>query len=713
MKRLGVDVGGTFTDLILIDEATGKSWVHKVPSTPSDPSEAVVTGVTEICEMAQVSPADIGQFLHGTTVATNIVLEHNGAEVGMITTEGFRDILHIARHKRPYNFSLYQDLPWQKYPLIKRRNRLVVPERITSDGTVLIPLDEEQTRIQVRKLKEAKVDAIAVCFLFSFVNPEHEQRVKDIILEEFPEVFLSISNEVLPQYREYERFSTVALNAFVGPKTSRYVKRLRDNLKEIGVKSELHLMQSNGGIATSEMAEAKPVNLLLSGPVAGLIGGIKAAKNAGFTNVITLDIGGTSADIGVAPGGEMRMRHLLDTRIGQYNAMVPMVDIDTIGAGGGSIAYVDQGGIFRVGPQSAGADPGPACYNRGGTQPTSTDANVLLGRIQPGGSLAGGMTLDLKLAEQAFQQQIASKLNMDVLEAAAGALKIMTHNMVNAIEMNSVRKGYDPRDFVLVAAGGAGPLFSCDIAEELNIPYVIVPPYPGITAAMGLLASDIMYEKVFTIWQSLTNADIERFAGAFGKLEQEVVESLRADGIADDQIVLKRICDCRYAGQGYELRVEAPEGEINRAWAEQVIQRFHEVHEREYASQFPDQEVIAINIRIIGIGVINNSNEQESAPSPSSSTQNFSEQAVHPVHFWVNDKLMLLDTPFYRRDDIPIGSTITGPVIITQKDSTTLISPRASAFFDDRGNIVIDMREILSDKQKKAAILSDKELMSR
>jgi N-methylhydantoinase A/oxoprolinase/acetone carboxylase beta subunit len=714
MKRLGVDVGGTFTDLILIDEAQGKSWVHKVPSTPSDLSEAVVNGVTEICGMAQVSPGEIQQFFHGTTVATNIVLEHKGAEVGMITTEGFRDILHIARHKRPYNFSLYQDLPWQKYPLVKRRNRLVVTERIASDGTVLIPLDEERTRAQVRKLKEAKVDAIAVCFLFSFVNAEHESRVKAIILEEYPEVFLSISNEVLPQYREYERFSTVALNAYVGPKTSRYIKMLRGNLKEVGVKSELHLMQSNGGIATSETAEMKPVNLLLSGPVAGLIGGIKAAQNAGFTNVITLDIGGTSADIGVAPGGEMRMRHLLDTRIGQYNAMVPMVDIDTIGAGGGSIAYVDQGGIFRVGPQSAGADPGPACYNRGGTQPTSTDAHVLLGRIQPGVSLAGRMTLHPQLAEEAFQS-IASTLNMDVLEAAAGALKIMTHNMVNAIEMNSVRKGYDPRDFVLVAAGGAGPLFSCDIAEELNIPYVIVPPYPGITAAMGLLASDLMYEKVFTIWQSLTKADVERFAGAFAKMEQEVAQSLRADGVADDQIVLKRICDCRYAGQGYELRVEAPEGEINQAWVDQVIQRFHEVHEREYASEFPDQEVIAINIRIIGIGIVSNSNvlQREAAPSSSTSTHDLTEQEVHPVYFWIHDQLMLLGTSFYRREDIPLGSTITGPVIITQNDSTTLIPPRASAFFDNHGNIIIDMKEVLADKQKKAFELRDKELMSQ
>ncbi|MFB4165000.1 hydantoinase/oxoprolinase family protein [Alteribacillus sp. JSM 102045] len=700
MIRIGVDVGGTFTDLIFIHEEKGESWVHKVPSTPSDPSEAVITGVTEICGMANISPSQIDQFFHGTTVATNIVLEHNGANVGMITTEGFRDILHIARHKRPYNFSLYQDLPWQKYPLVKRRNRMVVPERIDSDGQVIIPLDEEKTREQVRKLKDAQVDAIAVCFLFSFKNIEHEERVKEIILEEYPEVYLSISNEVLPQYREYERFSTVALNAFIGPKTSNYIKRLRNNLKESGLKTELHLMQSNGGISTSEAAAEKPVNLLLSGPVAGLIGGINAAKKAGFYNVITLDIGGTSADIGVAPSGEMRMRHLLDTMIGQYNAMVPMVDIDTIGAGGGSIAYVDEGGIFRVGPQSAGADPGPASYNRGGQLPTSTDANVLLGRIRSDSKLAGGLELKSELAEKAYETHIVNKLNIKTLDAAAGALKIMTHNMVNAIEMNSVRKGYDPRDFVLVAAGGAGPLFACDIAEELNIPHVVVPPYPGITAAMGLLSTDITYEKVLTLWGSLSNPDIGHISRTFNQIEKEASEALKDDGINENDILMKRICDCRYAGQGYELRVDAPDGEINQEWVDTVINRFHQAHEREYASQFPDQEVVSINVRVIGIGLIK-TNKEESVKDKPVTKQ--AEAVFHPVYFWVNDQLEKLETAFYQRDEISTGTELSGPAIIQQKDSTTVLPPNITATFDQHGNIVIDMTRKIAAKNDKFA----------
>lgn len=702
--KIGVDVGGTFTDLILVNSKEGKSIVHKVPSTPKDPSEAVINGVFEICRMANIEPEEIEQFFHGTTVATNIVLEHNGADVGMITNEGFRDILHIARHKRPYNFSLYQDLPWQKYPLVKRRNRLTVSERITADGEVLISLDEEAARKQVQKLKEAKVEAIAVCFLFSFKNPQHEARVKEIIQEEYPEVFLSMSNEVLPQYREYERFSTVALNAFIGPKTSNYIKKLKGSLEKMGVKTDVHLMQSNGGIATSEMAAEKPISLLLSGPVAGLIGGIKAAQNAGFENVITLDIGGTSADIGVAPRAEMRMRHLLDTRIGQYNAMTPMVDIDTIGAGGGSIAYVDEGGIFRVGPQSAGAEPGPACYNRGGELPTSTDANVLLGRIRQENRLAGNLEIKPELSKAAYKEHVAGKLNMSELNAAAGALKIMTHNMVNAIEMNSVRKGYDPRQFTLVAAGGAGPLFACDIAEELNIPYVVVPPYPGITAAIGLLSTDIAYEQVSTVWSSMKPASADILKKEFKKLEEQAAAALKKDGIDSAEIILKRVCDCRYEGQGYELRVDAPAGEINELWIEKVVNAFHNVHEREYASKFLDQEVLAINIRVIGVGLI----KSDDSIIPQSERKEIDESLSYkaPVYFWENDRLEEMPAVFYNREDIPVGTVLEGPAIIQQNDSTTVIPPLCLAHFDEHGNIVIDMqKKILNNKKKLVASL--------
>ncbi|HJU47402.1 MAG TPA: hydantoinase/oxoprolinase family protein, partial [Gaiellaceae bacterium] len=369
MKRIGVDVGGTFTDLIYVDDSSGAVLVHKVPTTPTDPSQGTVQGIIELTAQAGEDAASLDQVFHGTTIATNIVIEHNGATVGLITTDGYRDILHIARHKKPLNFSNYQDLPWQRYPIVRRRYRLTVPERITKDGEVLVPLDEERAREQVRRLKEEGVEAISVCFLFSFLNDVHERRVAEIVREEFPDAFLSVSSEVLPQYREYERFSTVCLNAYVGPRVASYVGRLESELRGLGVRTGVHLMTSASGVATAEAAVQRPVNLLMSGPVAGVVGGIWAGRQAGYDNVITLDVGGTSADIGLAQDGKLRMKHLLDTKVGPYQAMIPMVDVDTIGAGGGSIAYIDAGGIFRVGPRSAGADPGPAAYDRGGTEP--------------------------------------------------------------------------------------------------------------------------------------------------------------------------------------------------------------------------------------------------------------------------------------------------------------------------------------------------------
>src|SRR3954447_24669684 len=566
MKRLGVDVGGTFTDLIYVDDEAGTVLVHKLPTTPDDPSRGTVQGIQELTARASASPAALDQVFHGTTIATNIVIEHNGAKVGMITTEGYRDILHIARHKKPLNFSNYQDLPWQRYPVVRRRYRLTVPERILKDGSVLVPLDEERAREQVRRLKEEGVEAVAVCFLFSFLNAEHERRVAEIAREEFPEAFLSVSSEVLPQYREYERFSTVGRNAYVGPKVASYVERLEAELRAQGVRTGLHLMTSASGVATAEGAVQRPVNLLMSGPVAGVVGGIWARRQAAYDNVITLDVGGTSADIGLAQEGRLRMKHLLDTKVGPYQAMIPMVDVDTIGAGGGSIAYVDSGGIFRVGPRSAGAVPGPAAYDRGGTEATATDAMVNLGWIRPESVLGGGMALRTDLARKAFEDGPAGALGMSVEEAAYGAIQILTHSMVQSIEENSVRKGFDPRDFALVAEGGAGPLFGAVIALEVGTHSVLVPPYPGITSAMGLLATDMVYEYAATAYQRVSKLDPLALSQQFAGLEAQAQAQLASDGIPAERIMLQRVVDCRYVGQGYELRVDAASGEIDDAW---------------------------------------------------------------------------------------------------------------------------------------------------
>ena len=694
MKRLGVDVGGTFTDLIYVDDEAGSILIHKIASTPDDPSRGTVQGIRELTEQANVTPADLDQVFHGTTIATNIVIEHNGATVGMITTEGYRDILHIARHKKPLNFSNYQDLPWQRYPLVRRRYRLTVPERITAQGEVLVELDERRAREQVRRLKGMGVEAVAVCLLFSFLNGEHEQRVAEIVREEFPDAFLSVSSEVLPQYREYERFSTVALNAFVGPKVAGYVRRLEDELRALGVRTGLHLMSSASGVVTAQGAVQRPVNLLMSGPVAGVVGGIWVGRQAGFDNVITLDVGGTSADIGLSQGGKLRMKHLLDTRVGPYQAMIPMVDVDTIGAGGGSIAYVDAGGIFRSGPRSAGAVPGPAAYGRGGDEPTSTDAMVNLGWLQPEAFLGGTMDLSPELARRSFEP-VAEGLGMTVEEASMGAIQIASHSMVQSIEENSVRKGYDPRDFALVAEGGAGPMFAANIAAEVGTPAVIVPPYPGVTAALGLLVTDSVYEFVTTTYQRMSQLNAQELEARFEELEEQARAQLEADGIRQERRVIQRVADCRYLGQGYELRVEAGSGQIDEAWASRLASDFHDAHEREYSRRFEESDIEIPNIRVRGIGLIPPLQMREvprAEESPSAALRHERE-----AWFRVDGQLMELPTRFFAREALAAGNRIEGPAVINQYDTTTVVPPGLTAEIDRFGNIVVWIEQSARD----------------
>jgi len=689
MKRIGVDVGGTFTDLIYVDDEAGVIRVHKLPTTPDDPSQGTIQGLKELAAAAGAEPSSLDQVFHGTTIATNIVIEHTGARVGMLTTEGYRDILHIARHKKPLNFSNYQDLPWQAYPVVRRRDRLTVPERVTGDGAVLVPLDEERAREQVRALKEAGVEAVCVCFLFSFLNPDHERRVAEIVREEFPEAFLSVSSEVLPQYREYERFSTVGLNAYVGPKVASYVARLGEELEALGVRSGLHLMTSASGVATSEAAIRRPVNLLMSGPVAGVVGGIWAGKQAGYDNVITLDVGGTSADIGLAQEGRLRMKHLLDTKVGPYQAMIPMVDVDTIGAGGGSIAYVDAGGIYRVGPRSAGAVPGPAAYGRGGTQATATDALVNLGWLLPEAFLGGGMSLDAEKARAAFADGPAAALGMSVEEASMGAVQILTHSMVQSIEENSVRKGFDPRDFALVAEGGAGPVFAVPIALEVGTPNVVVPPHPGIAAAMGLVATDMVYEYGATTYQRLSKLDAASLQSRFEELEALAAAQFADDGIEADRIVIQRIAEARYLGQGYELRVDVGSGAIDEAWVERLRADFHDIHEREYSRRFEESDIEVPNIRVRGIGLM----PELSTPEVQSGDASADHALRHEGEAWflVEGSLEQVPTRYYDREALEAGNRLVGPAIVNQYDSTTVIPPGVEAHVDRFGNIVIEV----------------------
>ncbi len=690
MKRMGVDVGGTFTDFIYVSDE-GKIEVYKTSTTPQDPSVGMMEGINAICEKLNIRHEEIDEIFHGTTIATNMVLEHKGARAGMITTKGYRDIIHIARHKRPTNFSIVEDIPWQKYPVCRRHDRYGVTERVIApDGAELIPLDEEEVRQAVRKMKADKVEAIAVCFLFSFLNPAHEQRVKEIIQEEYPEAYISLSSEVLPQFREYERFTTTGLNAYIGPTTSRYIRQLQKTLTEQGYRAKVHLMQSFGGVASAESAQEKPVNLLLSGPVGGVLGAVWTTKLTRINNVITLDIGGTSADISVLADLKPSMKHLLDTKVGGYAAMVPMIDVGTIGAGGGSIAYIDEGGFFRVGPQSAGAVPGPACYDRGGVEPTVSDANIILGRL--GTKLLGGrMDIKPELAEKAIMERIGKPLGEDLYDAALGIIDIMNNNMIQEIEKESVRRGFDPREFALFACGGAGSLHACSVARELGMKNVIVPLNPGALCAVGLVNTDLMYDYSKTEMQLSTRVNLDILDRDYAALEKEAYEKLLADNMAPEDIIIQRVADCRYEGQGYEMRVPVVGGHVTKDTIEKMKESFHNVHKRQFGRSYRNVAVEIVNIRVIGTGKIEDLTPLKIARG----TGNPEEAAVgeRRVTFKADGRPKHYTSKIYDRSLLRAGDEIPGPAIINQMDTTIVIEPDCVGHVNDYGIIIIDINE--------------------
>ena len=600
--RVGVDVGGTNTDLVL--ESDRGVFVHKVQSTPEDQSVGVLKGLLELCEMAGVTRDDIDVVVHGTTVATNITIEHNGAELGMLTTRNFRDILHIARHKRPHNFSLHFDVPWQSRPLVKRRNRIAVTERILPpDGRVGTPLDENDVLEAVRVFKKRGIRSVVIGFLFSFMNDEHEQRARAIVEREMPEAYVCCSSDVANVLREYERFSTAAMNAFIGPKTTVYLTNLRDQLARQGFRANLRLIQSNGGVSTVEACSKRAVNILMSGPAGGVIGGRAEGLLAGADNVITVDIGGTSADISTVPGGRIKIMNPRDSYVSGHPILVPMIDLVTIGAGGGSIAYVDSAGGFHVGPRSAGADPGPACYGKGGDEPTVTDAQVALGRLDADKMLGGDLPIDPDLASRAIEQRVGSKLGLSVTDAALGIIRVINSNMALAIRSNSVARGVDPREFSLVPFGGAGPLHGVALAEAVSARDVLVPVAPGITAAMGLLETDMQYEHVRSFITSLTHVDeaaVERLNTLVEELVGHCRRDLENDGVPPARQSFQRVAECRYHGQGFELRAEIPEGRLGIGDIGRILESFDAQHRLDYGYAFDDTEVELITVRVIG-----------------------------------------------------------------------------------------------------------------
>jgi N-methylhydantoinase A len=686
MKTIGVDVGGTFTDIVFCDLGANQVAIHKVSTTPDDPSRGILQGIAEICRDNGIAPADIDYLLHGTTTATNAVLEHKGARAGMLTNEGFRDIIHIARHQRVEHYSIMQELPWQNRPMVKRRHRKVVKGRLgPPHGEELEPLDESGVIAAARLLKEEGVEAVAVCFLFSYLNPAHEQRAKEILERELPGIFITTSSSVSPQFREFERFTTACLCAFIGPKMRTYVSRLEDALRDAGLRSELRVMASNGGVATPAMVSEKPVMTLLSGLAAGVLGGAWIGDLSGRRKLVTFDIGGTSADIGIVVEGRFAETDPRSTSIAGFPLLLPMIDIHTIGAGGGSIAFIDQGGAFRVGPRSAGAVPGPAAYGRGGKEPTVTDANVVLGRLDKNDFLGGSMKLDEDAAHRVIEE-LANSLGMSKLEAAEGVLTVINSNMANAIRSRTVQKGIDPREFALVAFGGAGPLHGVEVAAILGFREVIVPPYPGITSAMGLLTTDLKYDTIRTEFQVSGNVDLDRLNADIAAMEDQLRRQFVADHLEAASMSFVRDGDLRYVGQGYELKIPFPVGVIGKRELEEIWKRFHEAHEREYRHAFPANPIEIVNVRVIGVGQMPKITK---LAAPEGATLEKARVRTGQCVFRIDGELQTFETSFYRRHLLPVGETFKGPAIVLQKDSTTVVPPGCSAINDPAGNLIL------------------------
>ncbi|QEC47773.1 hydantoinase/oxoprolinase family protein [Baekduia soli] len=681
MLLVGIDIGGTFTDLALYDSDRGHVAVHKVRSTPEDPGRALVSGIVELCAQAGVGTGDLDGVLHGTTVATNAVLEHRGARTGMLTTEGVRDVVHIGRHQRPQPYSVMLDIPWQTAPFVERAHRLTVAERIAPPtGEVVVALDEDRVRAAAGEFREAGVEAIAVCFLFSYLDPTHERRAAEILREELPEAFVTASADVSPQFREFERFTTASMNAFVGPGTGRYLERLTAALEREGMGSELLVMRSNGGVASVAEAARRPVTLMLSGPAAGVLGAQWAAGLAGRTQLITFDMGGTSADIGIVTEAGVSQASARDTEIAGYPLLVPMFDIQTIGAGGGSIARVDEAGAFRVGPRSAGAVPGPAAYGAGGDEATVTDAHLVLGRLDPERFLGGDMALDPGAAA-AVIDRLASDLGLEPAEAAEGVLRLANANMAQTIRSITIQRGHDPRDFSLVAFGGAGPLHAAELAAMLGIGEVVIPPHPGITSAAGLLTSDLRYDHMRTVFMTEgRNIDADVINRQFAELADELVARLDRDGAAPDEVHVERALDCRYLGQGYELRIPAgPEG-----FGPEVLEAFHEAHRAEYGHAFGDPIEI-VNLRVTASG-----------PRPKLERVDVPSETLEEALIGEHDGVWRVDgalepraTRQLLREHLPIDEAVAGPAIVFQRDTTIVVPPGWSATATEGGALLL------------------------
>ena len=682
---VGVDVGGTFTDFFAVGMESGEIRVAKRPSTRDNPGRAVIEGLGELAE-AGVPLGQVQRLAHGTTVATNAIIQRRGGRVALLTTAGFRDLLEIGRQIRPHMYDLYRDQP---PPLVPRERRLEVEERITSGGRVVRPLGDAAVREAVDRLGGIDADSVAVCLLFAFQNPEHEARLGEAIRAARPGLRVSLSSEVQPEFREFERCSTTVLNAWLQPVMDEYMASLEAGLAERVPHARIGINQSNGGLMSPARARALPVRTALSGPAAGVVGAIDAGERSGPRDLITLDMGGTSADVSLVR--DLKADVALERAVAGLPIRLPSIDVQTVGAGGGSIAWFDRDGLLKVGPESAGAEPGPACYGRGGTAPTVTDANLLLGRLSGRGLLGGRMTLDRARAEGAFSD-IAKELGYGGERAAHGVIGVVVANMVRTIRTISVERGHDPRDFTLVAFGGAGPLHARDVAEALGIRTVLVPEVPGIVCAQGLVIADLKEDFVLGRRVELTAETAGELAAVVAELAGRAETWFGEEAIADADREVELVFDARYVGQNFEIRVPVAagppkvlDGLPDPGSIAGVTARFFEVHEVAYGYHNPDDPVEVVNVRLTAFGRTRRARTEGATagaadlPAP---------EEVRPVWFGPHAPS---DTPVFARSRLRAGAEIVGPAIVEQLDATTVVHPGDHVWVDGHANLTITL----------------------
>ena len=677
---LGIDTGGTFTDLVLGDLSTGAYHYYKLPTTTNDPAQGILDGIAGIIAQAGARREDVTFLVLGTTIATNALLEGKMARTGMLSTRGFRDILELARQRRPHLFNLDVQKP---QPPAARDCRCEVTERVAHDGTVVTPLREDDVRRAIACLRGRGVEAISVCFLHAYANPAHENRAKALIQELWPEVYVCTSCDVLAEFREFERFATATVNASLMPIMDRYLERFEQGVHELGIRSAPRVMQSNGGAVTPGAVRRLPVNTFFSGPAGGVIGSRGLGVRVGLGDLITFDMGGTSTDVCLIRHGEPAQKTLRE--VGGFPVRTHTVDIHTIGAGGGSIAWVDPGGLLKVGPMSAGAQPGPAAYGRGGTRPTVTDANLLLGRLNSRGLLGGRMPLYPELARGAVERNLSLYLQLEAITAAAGVLDVVNVNMMGAIRVISVEQGQDPREYTLVAFGGAGPLHAADIARAMGIRRVLIPPQPGLLSAIGLLHADVRGDFSLTRLVHAHPDSLRALGDGFAELRRRGDAWLTGERVGNAAVMRTWLLDMRYAGQNFELSVDVDRESLDEQRLERLTAAFHQRHKERYGYEMPGQPVEIVTLRLV-ITV-----SRQSLPQARLSRKGGAEQALRERRGVWFPETGFVSTPVYDRDRLPLDVELLGPCVIEQMDTTTVVPPQATLRVDTLGCLHIEV----------------------